>query len=133
MNKKMLSLILVLAVIFSFGSFAAESGTDITIVHTNDTHAKVYEGKYDGMGFAKVSEEVNNLRAANPNTILLDGGDAFHGTTFATLEKGESIVRLYTAIGYDAMVAGNHDFNYGQKKIIGISRTSKLPCSWRKC
>jgi len=127
MNKKMLSLILVLAVVFSFGSFAAETGTDITIVHINDTHAKVFEGKYDGMGLAKVAEKVDALRAENPNTLLLDAGDSFHGTTFATLEEGASVVKLMNAMKYDALAAGNHDFNYGQDRLIELADMADFP------
>jgi len=127
MNKKILSLILVLAVVFSFGSFAAETGTDITIVHINDTHAKVFEGKYDGMGLAKVAEKVDALRAENPNTLLLDAGDSFHGTTFATLEEGASVVKLMNAMKYDALAAGNHDFNYGQDRLIELADMADFP------
>ncbi len=127
MNKKILSLILVLAVVFSFGSFAAETGTDITIVHINDTHAKVFEGKYDGMGLAKVAEKVDALRAENPNTLFLDAGDSFHGTTFATLEKGASVVKLMNAMKYDALTAGNHDFNYGQDRLIELADMADFP------
>lgn len=127
MNKKILSLILVLAVVFSFGSFAAETGTNITILHTNDTHSKIAEGKYDGMGYAKVAEKVNTVREENPNTLLLDAGDALHGTTFATLEKGASTLKLMNAMKYDAMVAGNHDFNYGQDRLLELSKDATFP------
>lgn len=127
MNKKILSLILVLAVVFSFGSFAAETGTDITLVHINDTHAKVFEGKYDGMGVAKVAEKVEALKAENPNTLLLDAGDSFHGTTFATLDEGESIVKVMNAMNFDVMTAGNHDFNYGQDRLVELAEMANFP------
>ncbi|MBN2899430.1 MAG: 5'-nucleotidase C-terminal domain-containing protein [Clostridia bacterium] len=127
MNKKILSLILVLAVVFSFGSFAAETGTSITIVHTNDAHAKVEEGAYDGMGYAKIAEEVNALRAEKDNVLLLEAGDVFHGTTFATLEEGTSIVKLMNAMKYDVMVAGNHDFNYGQEHLLELADMATFP------
>lgn len=127
MNKKLLSLILVLAVVFSFGSFAAETGTNITLVHINDTHAKVFEGKYDGMGISKVAEKVEALKAENPNTLLLDAGDTFHGTTFATLEEGASVVKLMNTIKYDAMVAGNHDFNYGYERLLELRDMAEFP------
>jgi 2',3'-cyclic-nucleotide 2'-phosphodiesterase (5'-nucleotidase family) len=127
MNKKVLSLILVLAVVFSFGSFAAETGTNITIVHINDTHAKVFEGKYDGMGIAKVAAKVEALKAENPNTLLLDAGDTFHGTTFATLDEGASIIKVMNAMKYDVMTAGNHDFNYGQERLLELAEMADFP------
>lgn len=127
MKKKILSLFLVMAVVFSFGSFAAETGTDITIVHINDTHAKVFEGKYDGMGLAKVAEKVEALKAENPNTLLLDAGDSFHGTTFATLEDGASIVKVMNAMKFDALAAGNHDFNYGKDRLVELAEMADFP------
>jgi 2',3'-cyclic-nucleotide 2'-phosphodiesterase (5'-nucleotidase family) len=127
MKKKILSLFLVMAVVFSFGSFAAETGTDITIVHINDTHAKVFEGKYDGMGIAKVAAKVEELKAENPNVLLLDAGDTFHGTTFATLNEGESIVKIMNAMKYDVMAAGNHDFNYGQDRLVELAEMAEFP------
>lgn len=95
---------------------------DFTIVlaHTNDTHGRVLEGSYDGMGFAKISTAVNYIRSVNPEVLLLDAGDALHGTTFATLVEGESIVEIMNYIGYDAMVPGNHDFNYGYERLLEL-------------
>lgn len=127
MKKKILSLCLVMTVVFSVASFAMETGTNITIVHINDTHAKVFEGKYDGMGIAKVATKVEELKAQNPNVLLLDAGDTFHGTTFATLNEGESIVKLMNAMKYDVMAAGNHDFNYGQDRLVELAQMAKFP------
>ncbi|WP_182199826.1 5'-nucleotidase C-terminal domain-containing protein [Paraliobacillus salinarum] len=102
-------------------SVAAAEGTSITILHTNDSHGRVEEGKYDGMGFAKLATFVNQERASNPNTLLLDAGDTFHGTPFATLENGNSIAKIFNHLKYDGLAAGNHDFNYGQDRLVEIA------------
>lgn len=109
---------------------AEESPTDvttITILHTNDVHARVEEGKYDGMGFAKISTLVSQYEEKNPNTLLLDAGDIFHGKTIATLVEGESIAEIMNLIGYDAMVAGNHDFNYGYERLLELDEIANFP------
>lgn len=98
----------------------------ISIVHTNDIHSRVEEGKYDGMGLDKVATIVNNTKENNPNTLVLDAGDTFHGQTIATLNKGESIVKIMNEIGYDAMTPGNHDFNYGQDRLLELSKLAKF-------
>ncbi len=92
----------------------------ITIIHTNDMHARVSEGAYDGMGFPRIASIIKDAKTQNPNVLVLDAGDALHGTTFATLVEGESIVKLMNDIGYDVMVPGNHDFNYGQDRLIAL-------------
>lgn len=105
---------------------SAPATTKITLLHTNDTHARVEEGKLE-IGFAKISTLVQQHKANNPNTLLLDAGDTFHGTTFATLLKGESIAEVMNNVGYHAMTAGNHDFNYGYKRLLEIEDMLVFP------
>jgi 5'-nucleotidase len=96
----------------------------IYITHTNDTHGRVIgddapgeDGKPvdDGViGFARYKGVIDALKAANEDMVLaLDAGDATHGTNFATLSNGQSVIRLFNDMGIAAMGIGNHDFNYG--------------------
>lgn len=126
--KKVLSICLVLVMIFSLStvSMAADSIVNLTIVHTNDTHARIESGK-GIMGFAKISTKVTELRAANPNLLLVDVGDTFHGQTIATLVEGESVVKVMNAMKYDVMVPGNHDFNYGQDRLLELRDMLDFP------
>ncbi|KXG78640.1 5'-nucleotidase C-terminal domain-containing protein [Thermotalea metallivorans] len=100
---------------------------NITILHTNDTHSRIEWGKNDGMGFDKIATMVRNMKAKNPNTLVIDAGDAFHGQTIATLGKGESVAKVMDKIGYDAMAPGNHDFNYGQERLLALDQMTKFP------
>lgn len=104
-----------------------EEITKVTLLHTNDSHSRVFEGKYDGMGFAKLSTLVKQQEEKNANTLLLDAGDTFHGTTFATLTKGESIAQILNEVGYDGLAAGNHDFNYGYERLLELSEIVDFP------
>ncbi len=126
--KKVLSICLVLVMMFSLStvSMAADSIVNLTIVHTNDTHARIESGK-DIMGFAKISTKVTELRAANPNLLLVDVGDTLHGQTIATLVKGESVVKVMNAMKYDVMVPGNHDFNYGKDRLLELKNMLDFP------
>jgi 5'-nucleotidase len=107
-------------------SMAADSIVNLTIVHTNDTHARIESGN-NIMGFAKISTKVTELRATNPNLLLVDVGDTFHGQTIATLVKGESVVKVMNAMKYDVMVPGNHDFNYGQDRLLELRDMLDFP------
>jgi len=127
--KKLLSLVMVLTLLVSFGvpTFAADA-VEITIFHLNDTHSRIEEDDYAGsMGLAKVSSIVNDARDAGDNVLLLDAGDALHGQTIATLSKGESIIDIMNLMGYDAMTAGNHDFNYGQDRLVELAGMADFP------
>jgi len=91
----------------------------LTILHTNDQHARVAPG--DGLGMAKIAGLRDEFIGYNESVLLLDVGDVLHGTTFATLEKGESVVKVMNEVGYDAMTPGNHDFNYGKERLLELA------------
>lgn len=104
---------------------------ELTLVHVNDIHGRAKEGKYDGVGLARVATIAKALKQDENNgeVLLLDAGDTLHGTTFATLTKGESMVEVLNASGFDYMTLGNHDFNYGTerlKELISLGKYKTL-------
>ncbi len=114
-------LTMVLGLVFApmvgvYAEEAADNTVKITIVHTNDIHSRVSAG----LGYAKVAAKIKALKEANPNVLVVDAGDTLHGQTFATISKGESIVKIMNSIGYDVMTPGNHDFNYGQDRLLEL-------------
>ena len=126
-----LSLVLVLGIVLGFPpkqSFADNSST-LQILHTNDIHGR-FEYKDDrepSIGFSRLKTKVDELRAKNPNTLLLDAGDTTHGTVDITLSNGEAMIDLMNVLGYDAMAPGNHDFNYGYKQLLKLKGQAKFP------
>lgn len=130
MSRKRISWLLMLALLislFSFGYADTVTDTKLVILHTNDTHARILEGKNDGMGFAKLLAAITQKRAENPNVLYLDAGDTLHGQTFATLNKGENMVKLLNLLKVDAMTPGNHDFNYGQDQLMTLAGKMDFP------
>jgi 2',3'-cyclic-nucleotide 2'-phosphodiesterase (5'-nucleotidase family) len=90
----------------------------VTILHTNDTHgrwpAQEYRGAPNGMEL--LASLVAEQRAKNPNALLLDAGDTFQGNSFAYFFKDRPdnpIAGGMNLMEYDAMVVGNHEFNFG--------------------
>jgi 2',3'-cyclic-nucleotide 2'-phosphodiesterase (5'-nucleotidase family) len=134
-SKRFLSMVLIAVLVLSQVAIVSadesadstEKVTKITLLHTNDSHSRVFEGKYDGMGFAKLSTLVKQQEEKNANTLLLDAGDTFHGLTFATLSKGESIAKVLNEVGYDGLAAGNHDFNYGYERLLELTEIVEFP------
>lgn len=101
----------------------APEGVEIRILHTNDIHGRVMEG----IGFGRLFTIVRDFRRENPYTLLLDGGDTFHGTAIANVFQGEGMVRLMNEIGFDGSVAGNHDFNYGWQRLVELREMADFP------
>lgn len=99
----------------------------ISVVHVNDTHGRVEENEKNGeLGFAKLKTYYDNKNVAN-NALLLNAGDVVHGTTFATISSGDSVVNVMNQMGFDAMTAGNHDFNYGYQRLIELNKKANFP------
>jgi len=129
----LLTIVMILAMLLPMGSvWADESGAaaagsvNLTIVHTNDTHSRVLSSSSE-IGFAKIASKIKEIRSANENVLVLDAGDAFHGQTISSLVKGESVAEVMNIIKYDAMVPGNHDFNYGQERLLELSQMTNFP------
>lgn len=101
--------------------------TPISILHTNDMHGFFNEGKYNGMGAAKMATFIAARREANPNTLLLDAGDALHGDNLVTLSNGEEGTKVLNALGYDAMTTGNHEFDYGSEQTVKLAGMLDFP------
>lgn len=100
---------------------------ELTILHTNDMHGFFLEGKYDGMGAAKLATFFKQTKKENPNTLVLDAGDAIQGSNLVTLSDGENAIKIMNAMGYDAMAAGNHEFDYGKEQLDKIVKLANFP------
>lgn len=107
----------------SIGQAANGDEMVISIIHTNDVHGRVEDDPENGVvGYARLKALIDKRKALGP-VIVLDAGDATHGTNFANLEGGKSVIELMNIVGVDAMTLGNHDFNYG---ISGIKKMQEL-------
>ena len=109
---------------FATPLFAAEP-TNITLIHTNDTHSNV-EDNGSTIGFAKMATYAAQVRAEG-NTLVLDAGDMFQGMPFANMEKGHSIIALANQVGYDVMVPGNHEYDFGAENFDAIVEKLNFP------
>uniref|UniRef100_A0A8D2KW63 Snake venom 5'-nucleotidase n=1 Tax=Varanus komodoensis TaxID=61221 RepID=A0A8D2KW63_VARKO len=102
---------------------AAAAGLfELTVLHTNDVHARVEQtsrdsGKCSGRdcfgGVARRAAKVREVRRTHRNVLLLDAGDQYQGTVWFSFFKGWEVVRFMNLLGYDAMTLGNHEFDNG--------------------
>ena len=108
----------------------------LTMLATTDLHGRVQNWDYfanrtysersgDTTGLARVSSVVDSVRAqkGEDSVVVVDNGDFLQGTPLTyyyasqepVTETGveHPMAAAYDAIGYDAQVVGNHEFNYG--------------------
>lgn len=110
----------------------AADETLITILHTNDVHSQIdplpaNDRNAGKGGVARRATFIRRVRDENPNTLLLDAGDAFQGTPYFNLYKGEAEFKAMSLLGYDAMTLGNHDFDNGVDGLVAAMKFATFP------
>ena len=115
--RKFIAMLLVLAMMLSVTAFASEAkSNDIVILYTNDVHTYIDNPlSYDVI--AGIKAEL--LKQYN-YVLLADAGDHAQGTAYGSMDKGETIVKLMNAAGYDVATLGNHEFDYGMTGAMNI-------------
>ncbi|MBR7179799.1 MAG: 5'-nucleotidase C-terminal domain-containing protein [Oscillospiraceae bacterium] len=96
---------------------------DIVVYYTNDVHTYIDGAlSYDNLADlkAKTAEQAAGV-------LLVDAGDAVQGTAYGSMDKGETIVKLMEATGYDLATLGNHEFDYGMERALEIAQDGKIP------
>ena len=105
----------------------------ISVLHTNDLHCHIepFSGGNENTegkgGLARISAIVKRIKSENPNTLLFDAGDMFQGTPYYNYFKGEIMLQLMNAMGYDAGTIGNHEFDDGLTGIFDSLPAAKFP------
>ena len=91
---------------------------DVTVLNTTDLHGAlcqtpgVYAERNDG-SLLQCATIVQRVRAEKPNALLVDCGDVIQGTAVSYLTRGAVMATAMNAMGYDAYVLGNHEFDWG--------------------
>ena len=103
----------------------------LTILHINDVHGRVEyadaEEREPSIGYPRLKTKFDQMKKKNPNTLLLNAGDTLHGTVDINLSEGQAMVELMNMVGFDAMVPGNHDFNYGYERLLELKEMADFP------
>ena len=103
---------------------------DLVILHTNDVHSQMdipTGGEGAGLGgVERRAAYIAEMRQLYPrNLILLDAGDYNQGTPYFNLFGGKMEVEVMNAMGYDASVLGNHEFDNGQEDLAKRLKKAK--------
>src|SRR5205814_1281222 len=97
----------------------------LTILHTNDLHARLMPLENQHGGFAYLASVIRRERANCTDCILLNAGDVAQGTPVSTIFHGLPVFEIANLLGFDAATLGNHDFDYGwmqARKFIDVAK-----------
>ena len=132
--------ILISVIFFSFfGSFqsmaasdtSSSQKTDILFLHDTHSHLDSFITMENGEtatvgGFAKIKTLIQEAKAGNPDTLVLDAGDFSMGTLVQTIYDTEAAeLRMLGALECDVTTLGNHEFDYRSAGLAGTLNAAK--------
>lgn len=120
------------------GAFAQPERTHLTVLSTTDLRGRIhpvhyYTGEPVNHGLAKVGSLIKRARLLDPELILIDSGDTIEGTPYAyhaTIVEPATpnpMMQVMNHLRYDAMVPGNHEFNFGLDALNRARRAARFP------
>jgi 2',3'-cyclic-nucleotide 2'-phosphodiesterase/3'-nucleotidase len=114
------------------------SQIEVSILYTSDVHGNVMPLRYADnqpveSGLAKLATLIKQVKKQSSDVILIDNGDIIQGTPLTyhharvTPDLPNPVIKVLNALGYDAAVFGNHEFNYGLQLLQRAVTDSKFP------
>lgn len=126
--KGFLSLWLAVIMVLSMTAgmtFPSQARThDIVVLYTNDVHC----GVDDHIGYGGLALYKKQMLYKTPYVALADAGDAIQGAPIGTLSQGGYIIDIMNKVGYDFVIPGNHEFDYGMPRFMQLA--GKLDCGY---
>jgi 2',3'-cyclic-nucleotide 2'-phosphodiesterase/3'-nucleotidase len=134
----LLILIALALVVMPAGAGSAAKRVHIVILGTTDLHGNLfpidyYTDKPDNRGLAKIATLVKQVRKENPNVMLIDSGDTIQGTPLEYYhnkknnEPRDPMMLAMSALNYDSMTVGNHEYNFGLQVLEKARREASFP------
>ena len=107
----------------------------LLVVHTNDTHSCIEPidpnspdtDNANKGGYLRRLALLRDLRAQDPDLLLVDCGDFSQGSAYYSLYRGEVEVELMNRMGYEAATIGNHEFDFGVENMARIFGMAHFP------
>jgi 2',3'-cyclic-nucleotide 2'-phosphodiesterase (5'-nucleotidase family) len=116
-----------LALALLFCAPAAAEIRSLTILHTNDLHARLSPLENGHGGFAYLAAAIRRERAGCPECILLNAGDLVQGTPVSTIFHGLPVYEVANLFGFDVSTLGNHEFDYGWPQVRKFIQIARYP------
>jgi len=110
----------------------AAQKNNITVIYENDAHSTL-------PGYAKMATLKAQTLKENKNVLTVSGGDFtvdfMSRSTLGTKSEGAGIIEIMNSIGYDYIVTGNHDYDFGMEtlqKNMAALKATVVCCNLKK-
>lgn len=111
-------------------ALAKPPGTvNVQVLALNDFHGNLLPpsgssgrvGTIDAGGVEYLATHINNLRALNPNTVVVSAGDMVGASPLlSALFHDEPTIEAFNLIGLDFNAVGNHEFDEGWDELVRL-------------
>jgi 2',3'-cyclic-nucleotide 2'-phosphodiesterase (5'-nucleotidase family) len=121
---RLLVIPLLAAITLSLVSTQSLAAKKVTLIQLSDIHghlhphAEIFPDERmdeDSGGIAKLTTLIKEVRADNPDSLLLALGDTTHGSAEMLFSLGDLIVPWLNSLNIDAFTPGNWDFGWGPR------------------
>ncbi|MCM1058612.1 MAG: 5'-nucleotidase C-terminal domain-containing protein [Firmicutes bacterium] len=98
---------------------------DILFLHDTHSHLESFVTMQNGDtatvgGFPQIKTLINEAKAGNPDTLVVDAGDFSMGTLVQTIFASQSAeLRMLGELGCEVTTLGNHEFDYRSQGLAG--------------
>lgn len=116
---------------------------EINLLHTTDLHGHLDPVAVNGGkersgqsasvarvaagGLLRCATIINKIRAQETNVVLIDCGDLFQGGAESYLTRGAVMTKAVKHLRYDALVVGNHEFDWGIERLRALYQEAEIP------
>jgi len=140
--KTLLALVSVATVVLVSACASNTNMTDtkvVTLIHLGDIHGHMVprpNTRSDAVanttvgGLASMYTRVSEIRAANPNTLLVNTGDTIQGSAEALFTNGQALVDVLNLFKIDAFAPGNWEFVYGTERFRTLFAGKQPVAPW---
>lgn len=126
--RSLITLIFIFALLPSCPAWAQ---TALTILHTSEHHGTIQpidHGTFAGQGgVERRASLIKQIRKEVEHLLVVDSGDLLMGTAMSSVYRGEADIAAMNLMGYDAVAAGNHDFDFGTRHLKGLHKAATFP------
>ena len=98
----------------------AQRPGDIVILYENDVHCAVD-------GYPVLAGLRDSMQRMGCHVAVVSAGDFTFGGPIGAASKGEFVIRLMNAVGYDAACLGNHEFDFGFDQLRHLEAMLSTP------
>ncbi len=90
-----------------------EEPTKISFLLTNDIHGHLNPKLTYLASISRQLRDRPEYQSGKAGLFILDSGDQFQGTLMSNFDEGHGVFGVLNEIGYDAIIPGNHDYDFG--------------------